>query len=265
MHQTIYGISGGFAKLRLSFLLAIGVIALSIILSGSAAARPATQAEHDMEHMQGLSGKEFEIHWLSMMIEHHQSAIDMSMLAAGNAQHQEVKDLAQKIIADQTREITDMTGWLQQWHNTAPMKGMMHEMPGMGMAEMMNLKNLKGDNFDRQFLTMMRMHHMGAVHMAEMVPSRATHSELKTLGQNIITSQSAEIKQMEGWLKVWYNLDVTGNPMSGGMMGGNSPGMPRTGSSTGTWLIPSLLTLLLSGAALLGGAWLRKRTAVLDS
>ena len=44
------------------------------------------------------------------------------------------------------------------------------------MPDMMDLAHLKGDDFDKQFLTMMRMHHMSAVEMAQLVPDRATHS-----------------------------------------------------------------------------------------
>ena len=247
-------------------------------LAGTALAGPAAQVQSDMQHLEMLSGKNFEIDFISMMIEHHQSALDMARLVPDRANHQQLKEVAQNIIRDQTREINNMTGWLQQWYNTAPKQGMMHEMPGMGTSNMTNLQSFTGDAFDKEFLTMMRMHHMGAVEMANLVPARAVHGELMTLARNIISSQTAEIQEFESWAKSWYSLDLTqGNvmkdPMSGGSMSGSPTssstsgsgepaGMPRTGSGeNGGWLASflSLLALVLAAISVAGGVWLRKR------
>lgn len=80
------------------------------------------EAEHSMEGMsdmnealKGLSGDAFDKKFLELMIEHHQGAIDMAKPAAINAAHQEVKDLAQAIIDAQTKEISEMKQWQQQW------------------------------------------------------------------------------------------------------------------------------------------------------
>lgn len=75
----------------------------------------------DMEMMEGmammgdelknLTGAAFDKKFLSLMIDHHQQAIDMARPAATNAQHQEVKDIASAIIIAQTKEIADMKTW----------------------------------------------------------------------------------------------------------------------------------------------------------
>ncbi|MEO8287074.1 MAG: DUF305 domain-containing protein [Chloroflexota bacterium] len=249
-----------------SFVLIALVAALASSFSGTAAASPARQAEGDLEHLRGLTGQQFEIEWLSMMIEHHQGAIEMAQLADTRAKHQEIKTVAQNIIQDQTREIGEMKTWLMQWYNTEPMTGMMHEgmMAGMDMSM---LESMSGDDFDRAFLMMMHAHHRGAIAMAELVPDRATHQEVKTLGQNITTSQEAEIMQFMAWAQTWYKLDLMTATGMGAMEGtagaaGTPPaGMPRTGiSGTASWLG----TLLASVAALTvaGGLWVRRRSAL---
>jgi len=50
------------------------------------------------------------------MILHHRGAIEMANLAIHNAQHQEIKDLAEAIIQAQSKEIDEMTGWKAQWY-----------------------------------------------------------------------------------------------------------------------------------------------------
>lgn len=62
--------------------------------------------------------------------------------------------------------------------------------------------------FDRLFLTDMVSHHAMAVDMAEMAREKATHPELRDAADEIIRTQTAEIKQMQRWLKRWYGRTV---------------------------------------------------------
>lgn len=74
----------------------------------------------------------------------------------------------------------------------------------MSMAEMnKELEGLSGDDFDKTFIEMMTAHHEGAVAMAELIPSRAKHDEIKTLGQAIIAAQTKEIAEMKQWQMDW--------------------------------------------------------------
>ncbi len=54
--------------------------------------------------------------FLTMMIPHHQRAIDMGNDALGNALHPDLKGLAKDIIAVQSAEITEMRGYLAAWY-----------------------------------------------------------------------------------------------------------------------------------------------------
>ena len=63
----------------------------------------------------GLTGDSFDKMFISEMIIHHQGAISMAKLAASQAKHQEVKDLASNIVAAQSSEIAQMQAWQKQW------------------------------------------------------------------------------------------------------------------------------------------------------
>lgn len=63
-----------------------------------------------------LPSPRLEAVFLTMMIPHHQGAIDMAMLVADHTAHQELKDLAQGIMQSQTGEITTMSTWLSSWY-----------------------------------------------------------------------------------------------------------------------------------------------------
>ncbi|MEN9341772.1 MAG: hypothetical protein RIQ54_28 [Candidatus Parcubacteria bacterium] len=62
----------------------------------------------------------------------------------------------------------------------------------------------QGDEFDRAFLTEMIVHHEGAVTMARRALEQGHREQVQSLARTIITSQSAEIQQMEKWLTDWY-------------------------------------------------------------
>ncbi|QQS19114.1 DUF305 domain-containing protein [Candidatus Saccharibacteria bacterium] len=65
--------------------------------------------------LKGLTGDEFDKAFLSSMIEHHQSAINMAYSGKTNAQHQEVKTLTVAIVDAQSKEITQMKQWQKEW------------------------------------------------------------------------------------------------------------------------------------------------------
>jgi uncharacterized protein (DUF305 family) len=87
----------------------------------------------------------------------------------------------------------------------------------MSMNEMTEqLKNKTGDDFDKAFVEMMISHHEGAVAMAELIPSRAKHDEVKKLGEAIISAQTKEIADMKQWQKDWgYSSDEMMQMMHG--------------------------------------------------
>jgi len=221
---------------------------------------PMTMNEQ-MDKLRGLNGRDFDVQFMKDMIGHHQSAIEMASLAPANANRQEVKDLAASIVADQQREIGEMTGWLRNWYNEQPAGMMM--MTDM-QAKVDRLKTLRGDEFDRQFLIDMIPHHQDAVDMAKLIPERAARAELKTLGQNITSSQSREIDQMTGWLNQWYNVNTQGQPLVSSAAGTTNvaPTSPTTTlPPTGNANLILPFALLLALLALVTGLVLRRRTA----
>lgn len=76
--------------------------------------------------------------------------------------------------------------------------GMMQSMSGM-MGKMNDMK-MTGD-FDLDFANMMIMHHQGAIDVSELEIAKGTDSQIKTMAQNIITAQKAEIEQLQQFIQ----------------------------------------------------------------
>ncbi len=192
--------------LALGFIGTLGLAALSI---------PAVaQMDHDMGSMgkmtmgdsstkalAALSGKAYDIAWMSQMIEHHRSAVEMSKMCVKNCLDKDVKAAAQKIINAQAKEISQMTTWLKNWYKATPDPKQMALMKA-DMKPMMDVTSKNSIQApDKAFLEGMIPHHQHAVAMGKDAMKRALRPELKKFGQAVVSDQSKEIKQYEGWLK----------------------------------------------------------------
>jgi LPXTG-motif cell wall-anchored protein len=73
-----------------------------------------------MDMLKKLDPEMQEKHFLAMMREHHQSAIDMGKLVVSKATHQELKDQGQMMMTMQKDEQDRMGGWLMAWYGITP-------------------------------------------------------------------------------------------------------------------------------------------------
>jgi len=196
--------------------------------TSSSPATSATSAAVDAAH------NDQDVMFAQQMIVHHQSAIEMAKMATTKASSQEVKTLAASIESAQAPEIEEMTSWLTAWGEPvsadSSMGGMDHSsdpamtsssmssssmsgsamsgssmggssMPGMMSEEQMTqLNNATGADFDRMFLQMMTEHHKGAVTMAQTEQQQGQNPQAMKLADSIVTSQTAEIDQMNQML-----------------------------------------------------------------
>ncbi len=142
----------------------------------------------------------FDQRFLDQMIMHHQGAVMSAQMMIADSARPELRDLAERIIAGQQREIEQMRQWQQEWYGVTSAGA-----PGMMSGGMMNRDQMRqmmgaGANFDHMFLQMMIPHHQAAISMAEQALNQAEHAEIKTLAQGIITTQRAEIEAMQGYL-----------------------------------------------------------------
>ena len=167
-----------------------------------------TQMGH-MDHsmMQVDPSQPFDAQFIDSMLEHHRGAVTMAEQALEQAEHEELRTLAEAIIAAQAQEIEQMTAWRTSWYpDLPPTAGM-----GMSMGEM-TISSDESKPFDQRFLEAMISHHQGAIDMAKMAQQMAEHEELKTLADAIIVAQQAEIEQMQSWLKEWYSISAAASP-----------------------------------------------------
>lgn len=144
-----------------------------------------------------------DLMFAQMMIPHHEQAVEMSTLAETRTTNPEVLALAKQIKAAQSPEIEQMQGWLDasgSGEMNMDMDHMGHGMQGMLSDQQMTaLENAQGAQFDKLYLEGMIEHHEGAIQMAHMIEN-SDNAEARKLAEAIVTSQTAEIKQMKQML-----------------------------------------------------------------
>jgi uncharacterized protein (DUF305 family) len=182
----------------------IGVIIMGFVVSYSV-----NHGYNGIMRMMGVEdgrmmGGSVDRNFIEQMIPHHESAIAMAKLAQQKASRSEIKTLADNIIKNQTDEIIKMRYWYEQWYGTEAPKqdttsGMMS-----GMHNYNDTANLReAVDFDKAFLEEMIPHHQMAIMMASMLKNSTSHQEMKTLAQDIISTQSKEIDAMQVWQTQW--------------------------------------------------------------
>jgi len=178
----------------------------------------------------GFAAGDMDRHFIEEMIPHHEDAVTMAELALTRAEHPELKQLAETIIRDQTREIEQMRTWYTSWYGVDAPRGD-DAFRGRGMGQGMMGQGMMHDDadmevlqaalvFDKEFIEQMIPHHDDAIEMAELALSRAEHPEIKQLAADIRTTQTAENTQMREWYGEWFGADVPETRDSSALMGG---------------------------------------------
>lgn len=69
------------------------------------------------------------------------------------------------------------------------------------MASMKGMDSMKmSGNTDRDFASMMKIHHQSAIDMAQMELKNGKDGKMRALAKRIIAEQQKEIKEIDGWL-----------------------------------------------------------------
>lgn len=151
---------------------------------------------------QTASGDAFDLQFLDAMTAHHEGAVAMAEEAVTQAEHEEVKTLAEAIIAAQTDEIAQMAEWRQAWFPDAEQT----PVDALPMGDMATSTD-ESLPFDQRFIEAMISHHEGAIAMAQSALEQSGHDEIRALAEAVVRDQQQEIDQMRGWLREWYGIE----------------------------------------------------------
>ena len=146
--------------------------------------------------LEKLTGKAFDRAFLSMMIPHHQAALEMSKADLARNSDLQVRTWANNIISSQQAEIDAMQALLVPLGgpNTAMMRTVQQ---GMGS---MSGRIAQNQNPDVAFVQGMLPHHSSAIDMAKLALEKSQNPAVLKLARDIVVAQAGEMYAFRTWL-----------------------------------------------------------------
>ena len=139
--------------------------------------------------------------FLTGMVPHHEEAIKTAEALLKVSQNDTLKKFLNQVVQDQSSEVAQMKSWHQAWYGKAYVDDkkyspMMRTIaPSTPVAQQESV-----------WLTDMIPHHQGALQMAEAVLRiPGIRPETRTLAENILRTQAAEIQTMRAMLGSYQN------------------------------------------------------------
>jgi uncharacterized protein (DUF305 family) len=166
-------------------------------------------------HLRTPGDDSVEAGFLRDMAVHHAQAVEMSMIVHQKAPDPDIVYLASDIALTQHGQIGYMQAWLRDWHlsptsTRPPMEWMPDSagsvvnglMPGMATPEQLAaLRKATGKDLDIQFLTLMRQHHVGGIHMAQEILDMSDTNDVRWIADSMVRGQQGEINLIDSMLK----------------------------------------------------------------
>ncbi|OGX86583.1 DUF305 domain-containing protein [Hymenobacter glacialis] len=158
-------------------------------------------AKMDAMKMKGNTDHDFA----HMMLEHHKGAVAMADIQLRDGKDATMRQMAEKIKADQQQEIGELEAVATRLDNaptnyqpqdlndpfTAQMK--------MSMTTMMQHMPATVANPDMNFNMLMTTHHQSAMDMAKAEVTHGKDSKLKAMAEKMIATQQKEIDAFKTW------------------------------------------------------------------
>lgn len=151
------------------------------------------------------NGRYSDERFIDAMVPHHKGAVDMARVALKNAEHDEIRQLAENIVSTQRAEIRELKSIKKEEFGNAgePMNMSAKDMENMGMT-MEPQELARQDPFDKAFIDNMIPHHQSAIEMARVAREESDNPRVKELAEAIVSAQEKEIEQMKSWRREWY-------------------------------------------------------------
>ncbi len=164
-----------------------------------------SEAATDLSRVQATPA---DVKFMQGMIGHHAQALEMTALIEARTSRDEMRRLGQRIAVSQADEIDMMRTWLTRRGQEVPGEHAHHMAGGMmpGMltdAQMRELTDAKGEQFDRLFLKDMIQHHEGALSMVDdlfKTPGAGQEGDINAFAADVDSDQRMEIDRMRAML-----------------------------------------------------------------
>lgn len=142
----------------------------------------------------GKADRTVDLRFIDGMIAHHLSAMYLSKQAIEQSRRQEIRALAQTVIAVDEQGISQLYQWKKSWYgNTRQIT--QYTKIQLGSYD---------ETFDLRFLNAMIAHHDEAIAVAGEIRTKSVRTEVLSLADGVITALGEDGTTLRLWRAQWY-------------------------------------------------------------
>jgi DUF305 family protein family protein len=154
-----------------------------------------TRMMQDMKGMQMTGDPDHD--FASMMLKHHNGAIEMSAIEMANGTDSTLKRLAGKITDDSRKDNSEFESFLKEHQATS--KSDFGEKAMAMMSKSSTMHTMSG-SVDTDYAMMMVQHHKDGIDMANEYLTSGKAAKPMKVAKNMIKMQEKDIKALQSWI-----------------------------------------------------------------
>ena len=144
----------------------------------------------------GQADRTFDLRYINAMISHHRGAMLLAEQLAKNSNRPEMKTLAQNILTDEPKAITELYSWKKDWYgDTKSVRDPIVE--NLGPA---------GETFDLRFLNAIIAHHKVGIVMTKETRLKSSRAQVLDNANAVEAFLSNGLQTLKGLRSTWYNI-----------------------------------------------------------
>lgn len=135
-----------------------------------------------------------DVNFAQHLYSQHTYAVQLATLVAQQGGSAKVTDLAKRMLDADQPEVKQLASWLGQWGADVPAAG--PAAGSTGAQHLDALKQVKGADFDKQWLAAAIEQHRGELILANSELSSGTSPDAKALATRLLSTEQSEIDEM---------------------------------------------------------------------
>lgn len=144
----------------------------------------------------GRTDRTLDLRYINAMISHHRAAMLLAEQALNTTQRQEIKDLSEKILADEPGAIAELYKWKKDWYRDSRK---------VADPVVANLGSFD-EKFDLRFLNALIAHHEDGLIMTKEIKTKSSRTEILNNADAVDIFLNTTLKLFKDWRVEWYKI-----------------------------------------------------------
>ncbi len=144
----------------------------------------------------GQADRTFDLRYINAMIAHHRGAMLLAEQLAKNSKRTEMQELAQTILTEEPKSITELYSWKKDWYG---------DTKAVRDPVVANL-GAWDEKFDLRFLNALIAHHEAGIVMTKETRQKSSRAEILNNADAVESFLLNGIGTLKGVRNSWYNI-----------------------------------------------------------